>query len=210
MRILIFLASFVLNYALAISQTIKVHNPNRSIRAGFENTIEFSLKRKFDSVDLRASQGSVIREGRIIRFTPAIPGEDTLFVKFYSRGKIVHLDTMTFEAIKPEVFPSLGGDLLRGRKVKLSYIKALGGIIFYIAVNDYHWEGAGVESYRFSIIRKDSCIFSKIEHSSRYSDELKSKLDLLIPGDKILISDATINSQFSKIANILPGVFEIE
>lgn len=200
----------VLNSFLAISQDFKIRNPNRDMRAGFENSVEFSLKKKFDSVDLTVTQGKVSREGKIIRLIPETSGKDTLFAKFFYKRKFVHLDTVVFDIIKPEVFPSFGGDLLKDRKFSLAYLKSRGGIIFHIRITDYHWEGSGVESYRFSIIRKDSCIFSKIEYSHRFSDELQSKFDLLKPGDKILISDATIHPKLAKYANILPGVFEIE
>jgi hypothetical protein len=203
--ILIILQSFN-----TFSQKLEIQNRNRNMRAGFSNFIKFSLNAKFDSVDLKVTQGAAEREGDIIRLTPKMSGKDTLFAKFLRRGKSVYLDTLIFDIIKPEVFPSYGGDLIKDRKISLSRLKAQGGIIFFIRVTDDHWEGAGVTSYRFSVIRKDSCIFSKIETSSKYSDELKAKLDLLIRGDKILISDATINSLFAEIANILPGVFEIE
>ena len=180
------------------------------IRAGFENTVEFSLKRNFDSVNLKATHGIVSREGNIIRFIPTTFGKETLIAKFYYKHEFVHLDSVTFDVIRPEVFPSIGSDLLKDRKVSLSKFKAIGGIIFYIRVNDYHWEPIRIESYRFSIIRQGNCIFSKIEFSNRYSDELVAKLNLLNVGDIILISDIVITSQLSEIANILPGVFEIE
>lgn len=207
---LILLISILFPPLLAISQELKVRNPNRDMRAGFESAVEFSLNKKFDSVDLRVSQGKVYRDGKIIYLTPATSGKDSLFAKFFYRRKFVHSDTLIFDIIKPEVFPSFSADLLKDRKFSLADLKAKGGIIFYIRVNDYHWESAGVESYRFSIIRKDSCIFSKIEYSYRFSDELKSSFDLLKPGDMILISDATINPLYARYANILPGVFEIE
>jgi hypothetical protein len=220
----IFLTFVFFNSFLAFSQDLQVRNPNRNMRAGVESLVEFSLNRKFDSVDLKSTQGKVNRdsvdlrvtkgkdnrERTLIRLIPESAGKDTVFAKFFYKGKFVHIDTVVFEIIKPEVFPSFGGDLLADRKFSLAYLKSIGGVIFHIRVNEDHWESAGVESYRFSIIRKDSCIFSTIEYSTRFSEELKSKLSLLKPGDKILISDATINAHFAKFANILPAVFEIE
>jgi hypothetical protein len=221
---IILLAFVFFNSFLAISQDLQVHNPNRDMRAGFHNWVEFSLNRKFDSLDLRATQGRVDRDSAnlkvtrgkdnrqrtVIRLIPETSGKDTVFAKFFYKGKFVHSDTVVFDIIKPEFFPSFGGDLLKHRKFSVAFLKSRGGIIFNIRVSDVHWEGIGAESYRFSIIRKDSCIFSTIEYSTRFSEELKSKFGLLQPGDKILISDATINAHFAKFANILPGVFEIE
>jgi hypothetical protein len=192
----------------AMSQNLEVRNLSRNMRAGFENAVEFSLKVKFDSIEIRATQGRVSADKKFIRIYPETSGRDTIFANFLNKGKIVYLDTLIFDIIKPEVFPSFGGDLVTNRKFKLEYLKARGGITFHIRVNDFHWENPGIQSYRFTIIRMDSCIFSRIEYSAWFSDELKIFLDHLESGDIILISDANI--QYSKETNILPGVFVIE
>jgi hypothetical protein len=186
---------------------MKIDNRNRNIRARFENSIAFSFDRKFDSLDLKTSQGTFNRDGHVIRLIPETSAQDTLFAKFFYRRKFICVDTATFAVIKPEVFPSFGVDLFS--KLNVSHVKACGGLIFNIRITDDHWEGASIKSYRFSVIRNDSFIFSMIEYSYKFSDDLKTKLDALISGDKILISDIIL-SPYYDFANPLPGVFEIE
>jgi hypothetical protein len=147
-------------------------------------------------------------EGKTILLIPATSGQDTIFARFFYKNTLILEDTATFDVIKPEIFPSYGAELLK--KVSASYVRACGGIIFNIRITDDHWEGASIESYRFSVIRKDRFLFSLIEHSNKYSDDLKVKLGTIMPGDILLISDITPAAPYSELANSLPGVFEIE
>ncbi|HTL07859.1 MAG TPA: hypothetical protein VL307_06365 [Chitinophagaceae bacterium] len=154
----------VLAFNVAQPQHLLIKNYNRNIRAGFQSGLGFSIDKKFDSIGLRVTQGTVERQGNIIMLWPATDGKDTLIAAIYYKHRNVFIDTLKFDIIKPEIFPSFGGDLIRDRKLTLTHLKAFGGIIFHIRITDDHWERAGVESYRFSILRKDSCIYSKIEN----------------------------------------------
>ena len=198
---------FVFETFTSVGQLMKIENRNRYIRAHFENSIGFSFDRKFDSLDLRTSQGTFNRDRHIIRLIPETSGRDTFFAKFFYKRKLIHVDTATFDVIKPEVYPSFGED--HPTKLSVSYIKSGGGIIFHIRITDDHHEGASIKSYRFSVIRKDSFVFSMIEYSYKFSDELKAKLDTSKSGDKILISDIILDPYFD-FADPLPRVYEIE
>jgi hypothetical protein len=107
-----------------------------------------------------------------------------------------------------EVFPSLGGDLLR--RLTVPEIKAQQGIIFFMKLIDGHWEPCVIESYRFSLIRKDQVISSVIEHANRFSEELMKRFDLLSPGDNILISDILVNVPYHDFIEIHSGVFTVQ
>jgi hypothetical protein len=194
----------------AISQKMEVHNHNHDMRAGFRNSFEISLKKKYDSISVSASHGSVAAERSIFFLTADSSGIDTVYVSFYFRRKLVQQDTVSFNIIQPEVFPRFQSDLLKGRKLKISYLRAIGGVLFNIRVNDYHWEPIAIASYRFSVVRDESCIFSKVEYSNRFSDEVKAEIELLRAGDLIIISQTMLNVQYTGQANILPGIFEIE
>jgi hypothetical protein len=209
---LLFAILLALPVSFVLSQKMEVRNFNRDARIGFSNAAEFSLKKKFDSVTLKASQGKVSREKQIIYFSPITPGKDTIAAKFYFKNKLVHIDTVVFDVIAPEVFSMIGGggELLRSRKISLPVLEAMGGVVFYIRVNDYHWEPISINSYRASVLRKDQCIYSIVESDNRFSHQLKAKLDLLVSGDLIVISEIEINSDYIKVANPLPGIFEIK
>lgn len=207
MRIIFFIV-LTCETMICSGQIMKIEDRNRKIRAGFENSIGFTLDRKFDSLHLRASQGAAKWEKNIIYLIPATSGQDTLFAQFYFKKNLIHSDTVSFNVIKPEVFPSFGGDLLQKRE--LSFIKAIGGVIFFIRVNDFHWEPVAIKSYRFSVIRKNNFLFSTVEYSNRYSNDLKVKLDTMMSGDKILITDIVLVPGNYDFASCLPGVFEIE
>jgi hypothetical protein len=67
----ILLTVVLINFSLScLAQTFAIENHNYKIRAGVRSTISFSLKTKFDSVSLQASNGVVEREGTIVNLTP--------------------------------------------------------------------------------------------------------------------------------------------
>ena len=204
---IIILTLFIFDTLSCLGQVMKIDNRNRHIRAHYSNSIGFSFDRKFDSLDLRTSQGTFNRDTHIIRLIPETSGQDTLFAKFFYKQKLVHVDTATFDVIKPEVYPSFGED--HPKKLNLAFVKSTGGLIFHIRITDDHHEGVSIKSYRFSVIRKDNFIFSMTEYSYKFSDELKAKLDTLKSGDKILISDIILDPYFH-FGDPLPRVYEIE
>jgi len=199
---------FILIPSIFFAQTMEILHFRRMVRAGCESSFEFYLKKKYDSVQVTSSQGRCTWENKkYIQFFPEHAGTDSLIVRFYHRNRIIDTDTAVFEVINPEVFPVFGPDFLK--KVHLPVLKAMGAVIIMMKVNDYHWEPVGITSYRFSIIRNDSCLFSMIETSRRFSSELKEKLTLCKSGDLVLISEIKLTPA-SMQANVLPGVFEIE
>ena len=90
-------------FLTATCQEMQVNYSRRDIRAGWKNSLEFSFNRKFDSVHLHVTQGTVMREGKTILFTPDTPGKETLSATFYYKRKLVHSDSVSFNVIRPEV-----------------------------------------------------------------------------------------------------------
>jgi hypothetical protein len=199
----------LINFSLScFAQIFTIENHNHKIRAGIPNTISFFLGKKFDSVSLRASNGVVEREGRIVTLTPKSLAKDTIVFKIYRRKKLIHSDTASFVISPIVVFPSFGADLFR--RLTVSDITAQQGIIFFMKIFDDHWETCVIESYRFSVIRKDQVIVSVVEHTNRFSEDLLKRLDLLSPGDNILISDILVKMPHDEFLDIHSGAFTVQ
>jgi hypothetical protein len=191
-----------------IAQYVDFKHGSRYIFAGMESHIKFSSKVKYDSISFFLSVGDAKRVGDFVYLYPKQAGKAVLVATLFRHSRLVSSDSMQITVDKPSVFAAYGGKVLR--KLKLDVVKRLGGVVFYITVNDFHWEPVEIQSYRFTLVREGAVVFSLLESSNRYSKELLVNLDKLAVGDVILITDVKLSEEVSKFAEFFPTTFEVQ
>lgn len=186
--------------------TIKI--PGRYLLAGRKNYVDFSTKIKYDSVKFEVSQGTFGWEKKKLFLSPADEGSDSVFISLYRKSRLLNRDTIVAYVERPLIFPAYSGS--RYAKLNARMLKAMGGVVFYVTINAWHWEPIDVSSYRFSIMREGKMIYSSLEKSRFYSNELRLQLDLLQTRDLIIISDISTTDDVPSVVEVQPGIFEIK
>lgn len=189
-------------------QRMQITPLTSAIRVGVRNELKYNIRLKYDSAVFTTSNGFCEQRENIILLQPSHLGKDTLYATCYKRGRIIQRDTAIFDVARLKVFPALSGS--RIQKIPLKSMRLIGGMSFYMEMNDRHWEPFTVSAYRFTVIRSGEVIHSNVESTHKFGDQSTKFLEQLKAGDLLLFSEIKVRDDLAPLIEPWPAVFEIQ